>query len=577
MIPDHKMRYILSTIIFFIALSVPVTMANGAGLYLSPPTGVYEVGEILEVRVMVDPGIHSINAVEGEIDISESGLELIDISTEGSGFGIWTQDPSVSADGGKIVFGGGRTSLLSGNASSMFTFRIRSEDQGVKRIRFLSGAIMAPDGVGAQNVISELTSGAYTFVASPADELSPDPEFMAPSGSPGVPVVSSDTHPDDDIWYSERDVRFYWERPEDVIAVRAEFNQRPFTIPQSEIGSVDSMEYEDVLDGEWFFHLQFKNNAGWGDILHRSVRIDATAPELFELKKKHRDDKSDPRIGFSILATDEMSGMDHFSFHIDGILDERFSGTRREVELGPLPPGVHTLIARAVDGAGNHRTESLVLEIEPIDPPIFIEVPGVIHSGSIMAMRGRSFPNSTILVSLERRGEEPETHAVKADEEGVFTFIAPKKPADGIYTVKAKAMDGRGAQSLFTDAITVAVQPPGFIRLGGIVVNGLSMFVSLLAMVVFLVVGSYWGMHKWRIFRRRLSKEIKEAEEEVHETFENLRKKNSYQLSLLNKAERSRELTEEEKKIKEQLREDMDTLGVSAEKEVHDIKKAFDR
>ena len=574
MIRKDKRKFFFTTVLFFV---LPLVSVDASGFYLSPPTGVYEVGDTLEVRVMLDPGVHSINAAEGEIDISELGLEIVDISTEGSAFGIWTQNPSVSVDGRKIMFGGGTTNLLSGNAVPIFTFKMSSENQGVKRVRFLSGAIMAPDGSGTQNVISDLTSGAYTFVASPAEERLPDPEFLTPAGSPGVPLATSDTHPDFDIWYSERDIRFNWERPGDVTSVRAELNQRPFTVPQTDIGNFNSIEYKDTLDGEWYFHLQFKNNAGWGDIFHRSVRIDATAPEIFELKKERRDDRTDPKIDLSILAVDEMSGIEHFIFHIDGVFEERVSGTRRDVELGPLPPGIHTLIARAVDGAGNHRTESLVIEVEPIESPAFIEVPGVIHSGSIMAMRGRALPDSTVLVSLEMRGEEPEIHSVKTDEKGIFTFIAPKKPADGIYIIKAKTIDERGAESLYTEGVTVAVQPPGVIRLGGLMINGLSMFISFLAMIVFLVVAFYWGIHRWRIFRRRLGKEIKEAEEEVHETFENLRKKNAYQLLLLKKAEKKRKLTEEEIKIKEQLEENADDLGASAEKEVHDIKKAFDR
>ncbi|MFP4616570.1 MAG: hypothetical protein ACLFNR_00200 [Candidatus Paceibacterota bacterium] len=570
-------KYLIFLVSFIFTLFVPVFSVWASELYFSPPTGVYETGEVFEVRVMVDPTEYSINAVEGQITIPEE-VEVVEILTEGSAFDIWTEPPSVPGPGESINFGAGvKGELIYGNAVPVFAMKLRSDREDVQRLRFSSASIMAPDPEGTQNVVSELTSGAYTFVPQPPEESEPEPEFVASDGAPEKPSADSETHPDPDIWYSKDTVSFEWEKPAGVDAVRTELSQKPFSIPRDESDDRDSIKYEDLLDGKWYFHLQFKNDEGWSEVFTRPVLIDTTSPEKFELEKKERSDKTDPFITIDMSAVDEMSEIEHFMFRIDDVIEERVSGTKEEFELGPIPPGTHNLIASASDRAGNRRTESLILEVEPIESPVFTEAPGILNSDSILAVRGRSLPDTKVVVSLQRRGEEPELYTTRSNDEGSFVFVYPKRPDDGIYSVKAKVVDEKGAESLYSEEATIAVQPPGVIRIGSLVLDSLSIIISILAILVLVIVAVSWGRHKWQLLRRRLDKEIREAEEEVHDTFENLRKKNDYQLSLLLEAEKVRDLTEEEQKIKEQLQEDSDGLGESVEKEVHDIKEAFDK
>ena len=563
--------FVFSLFVFFL-FSTP---AEAADLFFSPPSGVYEVGDEVLVRVMINPKEHSVNAAEGEILIPQ-GMEVKRISTERSVFSIWTEEPNLSERGDKIFFSGGRASPISLNSEELFSITLVSSVPEIQRLRIDSGAIMAADGAGT-NVISNLVSGVYTFVVSP-EESEPEPEYLAPPGSPDKPVIHSSTHSEEENWYSEGDISFFWDIPEDAIEVRAELNQRSSSIP-NEIREdiVGEMRFEGTVDGVWYFHLQIRNEKGWSPVATRRVQIDSTPPEIFWVNKVRREDLTNPNIELTLQAEDSVSGIDIFYVFLNGVYNETFEGSSKEITAGPFPPGSHSVLIRAQDRAGNSRTESLSVEVEPIEGVVFTEVPNVIHSGSIMALRGKALPNSTVVVSVQMRGEESEEYKVKADNEGFFTFVAPKKPSDGIYTIKAKNVDERGAQSFYNEGVIVAVQPPGIIRLGTMAVNGLSVFVSLLGIVILLVFILYWGRHRWMMFRRRLSKEIREAEEEVHQTFENLRSKRHYQLSLLKEAEKRRGLTEEEIKIKEQIQEDIDSLGVSAEKEVHDIKEVFDR
>ncbi len=560
--------------LLFVLLFVPF-FVNGSELLITPPSGVFEVGDSVTVRVMLNPDEYSVNAAEGEILVPH-GLTIEEISTENSVFNIWTEEPNLKQEERIIFFSGGRATPVANNSEELFSITFKSSRAEIQRLRIASGAVMVADGTG-NNVISNIVSGVYTFVNSPT-ETDPQPEYFAPQGAPEKVEINSLTHPDEDVWYSSNELKFSWVLPEDVVEIKTDLNQQRFTIP-SELSetATNSKVYKDIVDGVWYFHLQIKNEKGWSSVSTKKVQIDTTSPERFWIKKSDRQDLTDPNLKFKVEAEDAVSGIENFHVVVGDIYEEVFSGSLEKIEVGPLSPGSHTLLIRAQDRAGNIRTESFLVQVDPIKAPVFTEVPSVIHSGSIMALKGESLPDSEIVVSLEMKGEETEVYSVRSDKEGVFVFVAPKKPLDGIYKVSAKVIDERGAESLYNEGVAVAVQPPGFIRVGGLMVNSLSVLIPLLALVVLLVFALSWGRHRWKIFRYRLNKEIKEAEEEVHETFENLRKKNSYQLSLLEDAEKRRKLTEEELKIKEQLKETVEDLGSTAEKEVHDIKEAFDR
>ncbi|HNX11173.1 MAG TPA: ABC transporter permease, partial [bacterium] len=46
---------------------------------------------------------------------------------------------------------------------------------------------------------------------------------------------------------------------------------------------VTSMKLKDLEDGIWYFHSQYKNSIGWGDINHFRIQIDTRAPEPFSI------------------------------------------------------------------------------------------------------------------------------------------------------------------------------------------------------------------------------------------------------------------------------------------------------
>ena len=46
-------------------------------------------------------------------------------------------------------------------------------------------------------------------------------------------------------------------------------------------GIIENVKLDPVADGEWYFHLKYQNQYGWGQPGHRKFMIDATPPEPF--------------------------------------------------------------------------------------------------------------------------------------------------------------------------------------------------------------------------------------------------------------------------------------------------------
>lgn len=556
-----------------IILAFPsITNAQEASLYLSPPTGVHEIGQPFTIRLLVDTDGEDINAAEGVLSYNPSDFEVVEISTEESIFSIWTTQPLLSDNGG-ISFGGGSSQAFSGDIGRIFSITLNPLRSGVGRITFNSGSVLAADGSGS-NIISEMRTGAYTVVPS-VEETAPEADFDPPPNSPQAPSINSSTHPSEDQWYKEGMVSLSWDAPADATATRVALNQRQSFVPDDFYDEpLEEMTFEDLEDGAWFFHIQFQNQYGWGEIGRFAVNIDSTVPEYFNVEKVVRDDPSNPHIEFIFDAFDATSGISYFEAIAGDGSTQRWDGDSRNFIFSNPAPGNNTLVLRAVDGAGNYLTDSVTFYVEPIEAPTLTEYPSVLSSGSILAVRGQTHPDAMVEIWMRRDGGQAEKFEVNSNQEGIFTFIAPNQPRDGIYTLWAEVTDQRGARSNPSSEITFAVRPPGFVSVGSTALSALSIIVPLVATVILLVILIIYGRHHVARFRKKLSKEVFEAEDIAHQAFTSLRSEYKDFIKLLKKASSNRELTAEEEAILEGLESRLEgNVGSSVEKEIKDIEE----
>ncbi len=549
--------------------------AYAAGsLVLSPPTGVYTAGSTFTVRVLVNTDGSAINAAEGEITFNPSELVVVSVSQAGSIFNLWTVEPTFSNQAGTISFGGGSPKGYTGSAGTVLSVTFRALKETTATVRFSSGSILAADGKGT-NIIGALSSGSYTLQSQ---RQTPPPEIVVPDNSPSAPNVKSSTHPDETRWYNATEATLMWEVPDGVSAVRLLVDQERFTIPTVFYSPpISERVVSDLENGEWYFHAQFRNAEGWGKVRHFRIGVDTEAPSSFEIREPENRDPTSPNTQLIFDAKDAVSGIARYEIQIGGQdpivwVDEKGDGL---YTLPTLPAGKHTIIVKAFDGADNVIVQTKTITIIALGAPTFTEYPDTITSGSILVVRGTAIPDSTVTVWMRKTGEEPKPFTITTNAEGVFTFITETELEKGVYTLWATAIDTRGAQSESSSEIKIGVRDPGYIRVGSLALSILSLIVPLVGLVALLVFLFWYTRHKIVLLRRKLNKEVLEAEVALHKAFVTLQKGAEKQVKMLEALSEKRKLTAEEKDILLNLKKNLTLAEKTVAKEIEDIEKVL--
>lgn len=354
-------------------LGATFTVAEAAGsatLSIVPTSGTYGTDKTFTVQIFVDSS-ESFNSASAKLNFDKELLSVQTISKSSSAFSLWAVEPSFSNTEGTIDLEGGNISPLSGKKTFM-SITFKGLKDGTAKVNFVSAAVLAADGkgtdiVGAKNGAEFIISSSATNVTSPT---TPEPEVSALGPKPEAPDVSATTHPDENLYYNPPKARFTWELPPDVTVVRMALDTKDKTIPTTSYDpAINEKEFDQLEDGVMYFHLRYKNDAGWGPTTHKKIMIDRTAPPPFTIAITVAASSTDAMIKFQ--ATDTPSGIDHYEISIDG-------GVSTKIPLTEIRDGAYTLTAqsggdhsvtwKAYDKAGNFTVADGKFTIEGATP-----------------------------------------------------------------------------------------------------------------------------------------------------------------------------------------------------------------
>lgn len=558
----------------FLLLGAGIFRAEAAILTFTPAAGSYSVGGTFSVRVNVSSSDQAMNGASGVVTFPNDLLEVTSVSKTNSIFSLWVQDPSFSNIDGTVNFEGVVLNPgFTGNAGQIMTVFFRVKALGTASISFSSGSVLANDGNGT-NILGDMGAAKFTLgsanVPSVPKAVAPKPQT---AGIPAAPDVSSQTHPDSNKWYAVKDARLVWTVPQDVTGVRLSVGKIPRITPTvNYVPVIGEKEIPDVGDGISYFHAQFKNAEGWGDVAHFRIQIDTEKPTRFDIVPVSRDDATDPKARFIFNAKDELSGIDHYEIKIDDKNSETWvdDGNHR-YETPIIGLGKHTLFARAVDKAGNYLINSAEFTVEALEVPRIKSYPKQLESGATLVVSGTTYANSQVLVWLQLEGSGAVSHEIQSGWNGEFNFVSSEKIPDGVYTLWAEVVDKRGAHSKPSDKLNIVVSPSALIVLGNKAVSFLSVLVPLVAMVIALAGTVVYGFYKLRSFKRKIRGEVREVETVLHKAFDLLKEDVREQIKMLERTRNKRQLTEEEEKIVKQLKKDMDSAEKLVRKEIQEI------
>lgn len=567
----EKIYKIILTFVFFSLFPVGV---NAANLSFSPSSGSYPVGGVLSVSVFVSSSDQAMNASDGVISFPKDKLEAISVSKSGSIFSLWVQEPSFSNIAGTVNFEGVVLNPgFVGSSGKIATISFKVKTPGVANLSFLSGSVLANDGQGT-NILKTLGTAQFSL-----DSNGPTvPESTTPTivyGTPSAPDISSPTHPNSNIWYAKDGATFEWKVPVDVTATRLSFGELPRSTPTVTYPSkINEKEIKDLSDGIKYFHAQFRNEKGWGEISHFRFQIDTEKPEHFNITEVQKTDAVDPIAKFVFDAKDKTSGIDYFEIQIDGGDPVKWHDDKSKTYSTPvLASGKHTLIAKAVDRAGNFLITAAEFAIASLEPPEITDYPKELPSGEILTAKGETYTNSKVTIWLQKDKEDEKSFIVKSGTDGKFTFISDDGMKDGVYKLWAEVEDERGAKSLPSEKLTVKVLQSAFFRIGSWVVSFFALLIPLLALLIVIIIIVWYSWHKFFLLRKKVRKETREATSAVTNSFNLLRENIQETIKILEKTHTKRELTKEEEKILKQFKKDLEDAERFVKKEVEDIGK----
>lgn len=571
----YIVKIFASAFFAFAFLAIMPQFAHAANLYFSPSSGSHAIGTTLSVSVYVSSADQAMNAASGIISFPQDKLEVTSLSKTGSIFSLWVQEPSFSNSSGMVNFEGIVLNPgFTGAVGKIITINFRVKTAGQAPLAFSSGSALANDGKGT-NILTSLGDAVFSLGGAVPTTA---PEAITPgeAGAPSAPEISSPIHPDPTKWYSLSTSKFVWALPSDATGARLLVGRIPNAVPTvTYIPAISSKELDKLEDGIWYFSVRLRNDAGWGAISRFRFQIDTEKPTSFEISEVKRTDSTDPRVKFIFEASDKTSGIDHYEIQIGNESPQiwRDDGSHR-YETPALGPGSYTLIAKAVDKAGNSLANSAEFVIEALEPPTITDYPKELASGEIFNIKGKTkYPDAQINIFLQYEKDEVKSYSVKSDKDGKFTFVAEDRLSSGIYTAWAEVADARGAKSDPSEKVTIVVERPAFLRIGSWAVGFLSVVVPLIALVLLLVYLVWHWWHKFATMRKRVRKEIREAEHALHKAFDLLKDAIREQIKMLEKTKTKRQLTEEEEKIIKQLKKDLDDAEKFVRKEIEDIEK----
>lgn len=188
------MKKIIYGMLLPVALMPLSAAAAGAGLSLSPPTGVYQLGAPFVIKVAADTGGQPVNAIEAELSYNPAEISIEKLSTEGSVLSTWSTPPVYDGAAGTIHFSGWADIPYAGENGLLISITARALKPVQGTILFNSGAMLAANGQGS-NILTTMASAGYSIapqqVAPPTAASSP-PQSAAPAESkPSTPVSAA--------------------------------------------------------------------------------------------------------------------------------------------------------------------------------------------------------------------------------------------------------------------------------------------------------------------------------------------------------------------------------------------------
>lgn len=358
-------------LLLFLAPQIVFAQDGGAVLSITPSGGSFGVGKTFTVSVVAESS-QAFNSASAKLTFDKDLLSVQSVSKNSSALSLWAVEPSSSNADGTVDFEGGNTAPLTGK-KTLLSITFKGLKEGKAKVEFKTASVLAADGKGT-DIAGAKNPAAFDISASAPDNTPPPPPPAADPGllgpKPEAPDITATSHPDEKLYYNVAKAKFIWELPPDVLVVRLAFDQKPDTTPTTSYDpAINEKEYDQLTEGTMYFHLRYKNDAGWGPTTHKKIMIDKTAPPPFTVEATVAPSSTDAVLKYS--ATDTLSGIDRYEIVVDGGNSIKIALADMKEDkytLSAQSPGEHNVTVKAYDKAGNYTATDAKFKIEGDTP-----------------------------------------------------------------------------------------------------------------------------------------------------------------------------------------------------------------
>jgi len=564
-----KYQYIIIPIIIIGSFLV-TTYAHAATLAITPSSAQVAVGNVIEVKVLVNSNGDAINTSAATIQFPPGLLQVMSVSDSQSIFSLWVQNPTFSNSNGTITFTGGVPNPgFIGQNGRIMSVVFRALKAGNASLIFTNASVLKNDGLGTE----DLTGTQQGTIVINAVAQSPTTKPTVSSPTLTLPVISSASNPDHNAWYSNTSASFSWSVPAGVTSVETILSKDPNAVPTTAYdSSVSQRTFDHITDGVWYFNLRYINASGASPIASYKIHIDATAPQAFTPTIEA--DSTGTNI--TVNATDTTSGIDAYSIAIDGRPTVRIpqSVLVNNRYTAPIEgAGDHDAIVTAYDKAGN-STQSDVHFVSPaLIAPVVNAVVATLGRGEELTIDGTSvYKNSPVTVFVESEGTRAIRYEASTTSDGSFSVALGKMVTVGSLKISAQHIFSASVESPKSNVQVVTVNDIPLVQTSKTVVYALSYIIPMVMLLIVLILILYVGWHKFFSLRRRLNREAEEAIASSHRTLVAFKDELGRRLKQLEKAREDRELNKKEEKIFAELQADIDEVEVFIAKSIKKIK-----
>lgn len=563
-------------IIILFVLCIAWQQVSAADIFLGADKAQAKVNDLISVTTYINTAGSAVNSAEGTISFPNDMLSVESVSMSGSVFSIWVEQPSFSNAAGLVSFNGGAPNPgFNGSRGAVVRVTFRAKQKGTASIGFNTANVYANDGLGTD--VTSSRKGVSLSIGEQEQQVTPTPtaEPISNTNVPGAPSVISSDMPDSEKWYAKNQAVFSWNVGPSITSTQLLLGIFPSSVPTViYTPPIGNKEITGLADGVSYLHVRFANANGWGETAHRKIKIDTTSPTELSVSSRVTEDDY---VELSLQAKDKTSGVHSYKVSLNGNLlgETNASGTDAVTRfvIPALPSGQQELVVRVYDKAGNFIDKAVVVDAPSLGVPRITKYPEVVTKGDQLEVQGTTYPNGDVRVFIEPEDEKMQSYVVKANDQGVFEFKSDGIDHIGLTSVWVVATRGESVHSEPSARVYVRVNKSVVVRAGLKAIEALSVIIPLSVLVLVFMFTTYYGVHRFRVMRRKLIRDLEKTEDESEKIFEVIKDDVKNSIALFKRLSTRRKVSDEEKEILETLAKDVEQAEEYFEKRIEKIEK----